>query len=106
MRWSEIAPYLTRINEATRLRLLVFVAACHGFDAAALIQPLSPAPFRVLIGPLRAVETFVVDQATTVFYRELFKTGDGGAAVRMRRSTRICERWGARRRRATSTCSF
>lgn len=82
VKWSELAPILTAINEATRLRLLVFAAACYGLDGARLVQPLDPAPFRVLVGPLRATSIHEVDQATAMFYGELFRTSDGAAAAR------------------------
>lgn len=80
--WKELAPYLCAINEATQLRLLVFAAACYGLDAASLIQPLTAAPFRVLVGPIGRASVHEVDVATTRFYSELFRSNDGAAAAR------------------------
>src|SRR5205814_2312545 len=79
--WSEIAPYLVAINEATRLRLLVFVATCFGADIATLIQPLNRAPARVLIGPADSISIDQLEKGTFAFYRSLFRTGNGGQAL-------------------------
>ncbi len=71
--WSSLAPYLTAINEATRLNLAVFVAACHGLDAAVLMQPLDRAPVRIIVGPVGAPSARAVEKGTRAFYRALFK---------------------------------
>lgn len=78
--WRQLAPYLTAINEATRLRLVVFMSACYGADVATLIQPLKRAPARVLLGPMRPITVGEIDKATVVFYRTLFRERNGIAA--------------------------
>jgi hypothetical protein len=80
--WQELSPRFTVINEHTRLRLLVFMAACYGADLATLIQPLAPAPVRFIIGPTEEVPARAIETATGAFYRALLQNGDGNAAFR------------------------
>ena len=83
MSWSDLAPYLVAINEATRLNLIVFVSACYGLDIATLFQPLAPAPApaRIVIGPMRTIDVPEIDQVTRAFYRSLFRDRNGVAAA-------------------------
>jgi hypothetical protein len=82
MTWRELAPPLTAINKATRLNLIVFMAACNGADLATLIQPLEGAPVRIVVGPLQVVSAGVLETATRAFYRSILSGGDGSAATR------------------------
>lgn len=81
MSWRDLAPYLTAINEATRLNLIVFVSACYGLDVATLFQPMERAPVRVLIGPMRTIDVLEIDKAVPAFYRSLFLNRNGVAAA-------------------------
>jgi hypothetical protein len=65
--WPKLAPYLTAINEATRLNLIVFMAACHGADVASLIQPLGRALARLLIGPMHTLSVPDLERSTIEF---------------------------------------
>jgi hypothetical protein len=80
VRWRDLAPFLAAINEATKLNLIVFMSACYGLDVATLVQPLEPAPVRVLIGPMRKIRIPDIDKAVPAFYRSLFRDRDGAAA--------------------------
>lgn len=82
MSWRDLAPYLTAINEATRLNLIVFVSACYGLDLATLFQPLKPAPARVVVGPMREIDVPEIDKAIPVFYRALFRDLKGVTALK------------------------
>lgn len=82
LRWIEVAPFLTEINRATRLRLLVYVATCFGADVATLVRPTERAPARMLIGPKDSISMGVLETGTNTFYRSLFRQGDGGQAIR------------------------
>jgi len=82
MTWRELAPPLTAINEAMRLNLIVFMAACNGADLATLIQPLEGAPARIVVGPTQVVSAGVLETATRAFYRTTLSGGDGSAATR------------------------
>jgi hypothetical protein len=82
MTWRELAPPLTAINEATRLNLIVFMAACNGADLATIVQPLEGAPVRIVVGPMQVVSAGVLETATHAFYRSILNGGDSSAATR------------------------
>lgn len=79
--WRDLAPYLVDVNRATAVRLLVFSASCFGADILTLVQPLKPAPARVLIGPMDTISTRVLETGTLAFYRSLVVQGNGAKAV-------------------------
>lgn len=79
--WREMVPILTALNEASRLNLVVFTAACYGADLATVIQPLDQAPVRLIFGPKSTLSIPDVEKATTAFYRELFRTRNLNAAL-------------------------
>jgi hypothetical protein len=87
MSWLDLAPYLTAVNEATRLNLIAFVSACYGLDMATLFQPLKPAPVRIVIGAMREIEVPEIDRATRAFYQSLFRDRSGGAALEAMNAT-------------------
>ncbi|MFN2445900.1 MAG: hypothetical protein ABR606_10040 [Vicinamibacterales bacterium] len=82
IRWTEVAPFLTEIDRATRLRLLVYVATCFGADVTTLVRPTERAPARMLIGPRDSISMGVLETGTNTFYRSVFHKGDGGQALR------------------------
>ncbi len=82
MTWKELAPPLTAINRATRLNLIVFMAACNGADLATVIQPLEGAPARIIIGPTDVLRQGTLEKATNAFYRSVLAGDDGTAAIR------------------------
>jgi hypothetical protein len=80
--WRELAPSFALINEATRLKLIIFMAACYGADLATVIQPLDRAPVRLICGPTESLSVRVIEIATDAFYRTLLQTNDGNAAFK------------------------
>src|SRR5207248_1082770 len=68
------------INEATRLNLIVFMAACHGADLGSVIQPLERAPVRLVVGPMESLAARAIELATRAFYDTLLATSNGNAA--------------------------
>lgn len=83
--WRELAPPLTAINAATRLNLIVFMAACNGADLLTLIQPLQRAPVRLVVGPLKKLSAGAVETAARAFYRTALRGGNGEATTRAMR---------------------
>lgn len=81
MFWKDLTPLLTSINRATRLNLIVFMAACNGADLATLIQPLEGAPARIIIGPTDVLRQGTLEKATNAFYRSVLAGDDGTAAI-------------------------
>jgi hypothetical protein len=80
--WQDLAPRFTTINEATRLQLIVFMAACNGADLATVIRPLGRAPVRLIVGPMNPVSAGAVERATRAFYATLLRDGNNTAAIR------------------------
>jgi hypothetical protein len=78
--WADLKAPLAAINMASRLNLLVLVQACNGDDLMAVVQPGDRAPFWGFIGPSRPVTVAEVNGSNEAFYRELFKSNDGGPA--------------------------
>lgn len=80
--WRQLAPILTRINEATRLHLVVFMAACNGLDLVTLLQPTEPTPVRIVIGPMDVIAAGTIEKVTRAFYQTLLRENNGNAATR------------------------
>lgn len=68
--WRQLVPMLTPIYEATRLRLIVFMAACNGGDLATVLQPLQRAPLRVVVGPMTPLSVGAVEKATVTYLQD------------------------------------
>ena len=85
--WQEIEGLLARINRRTRLNTLVVLAACDGVHLAKLLNPLRPAPFWGVIGPLGEIPPLTLRDALEDFYRRLFSTEDLSELWRMLDST-------------------
>ena len=79
--WFEFKDELTAINEASRLNLLVLLAACDGAHLLNIIQPTDRAPVCALIGPNRAVSPGELLSGIT-FYKTLFESNDAAIAWR------------------------
>lgn len=48
--WLELKPYLTELNLATEMNLLVVMASCDGHAITHTVQPVDKAPLFALIG--------------------------------------------------------
>ena len=82
LRWIEFKPELTAINKASRLNLVVMLAACEGANLVQLLQPVDRAPFLAMIGPKRIIKAGELERATLEFYQTLFCSGDAAVAWR------------------------
>ena len=80
--WFEFKDELTAINEASRLNLLVLLAACDGVHLFHIIQPTDRAPFYAMIGPNRDVSEGELLAGVTTFYKTLFESNDAVIAWR------------------------
>lgn len=78
--WPVLRPWLTEINEATRLNLFVLLSACHGRDLAQVVQPSERAAVLALIGPKRIMFPDELEKASIAFYRTLFERLDAPTA--------------------------
>jgi hypothetical protein len=72
--WSELAPLLTRINERTRVNLLVVAAACHGWHLSEVLRPVDRAPAWGIIGPPDSVRDLDLYEAMQRFYATLWRS--------------------------------
>jgi hypothetical protein len=64
------------------MNLLVVLAACEGINLIESMQPVERAPFAMLIGPMRVVYDGEIERGCLAFYKTLFSSRDGGAALR------------------------
>jgi hypothetical protein len=74
VKWSELAPILTAINERTRMNLLVIAAACHGWYLSEILRPVDRAPAWGIIGPPQSVGDRDLYAAMKRFYSTLWST--------------------------------
>lgn len=85
--WSQLRPALVAINTATKLNLLVTMAACYGANLIRTIDPTIPAPLWGLVGPAEQVLETDVAMGFRAFYRTLALTLDLNAAIEALRGT-------------------
>jgi hypothetical protein len=83
MTWPELMKVLTRLNQATGLRLPVVLAACHGIWGIKMAQPMERAPFLALMGPNRRVYPGEVVRGMCAFYRGVLEYWDGTRAMQL-----------------------
>lgn len=67
--WSELTPFLQKLNLATRCNLVVVVAACIGFAAIQALISGPRAPAIALVGPDANVNDSDLLRGTKEFYR-------------------------------------
>jgi len=79
--WSDVKPYFININIATKLNLLIVFSLCYGAHFSEHFVPPDRAPCWGLVGPTKAVKSDYLLNSFSVFYREIFETGDGNEAV-------------------------
>jgi hypothetical protein len=74
--WSELAPALTRVNERTKMNLLVVAAACHGWHLSEVLRPVDRAPAWGIIGPPDSIGERDLYDAMKRFYASLWTSVD------------------------------
>jgi hypothetical protein len=79
--WEELKSPITELNVATRLNLLIAVAACTGGAIAKVLRMSDRAPFWGLIGPTRAVTASALEKAYRALYLTLLSTKSPAKAV-------------------------
>lgn len=80
-RWAELKPSLTALNVATRLNLLIVVAACRGRSIVRTLTLHDRAPFHGLIGAVRNIYPMELERGFLAFYETLFATRSARDAV-------------------------
>jgi hypothetical protein len=75
--WQELMDALKPLNEATGVRLVVFLAACHGMWGIKMAQPMDRSPFFAILGPKKEVEPGQIVRGLRAFYRKVLVKRDG-----------------------------
>jgi hypothetical protein len=79
--WEELKSPITQLNVATKLNLMIAVAACTGGALAKTLRMSDRAPFWGLIGPTRTVTPSALEKAYRALYLTLFETNSPAKAV-------------------------
>jgi hypothetical protein len=81
--WRDLAEALVPLNHATRMKLVINLAACSGAFGTTMLRPdFGPAPFRGLIGPRRELDETEVLAGCRAFYGTIFDQKDGNSALK------------------------
>ncbi len=79
--WEELKLPITELNVATRLNLMIAVAACTGGALAKVVRMSDRAPFWGLIGPTRTLTAGELEKAYSALYLTLLSTKSAAKAV-------------------------
>jgi hypothetical protein len=79
--WSRLKEYITPLNIAMQLNLLLILATCHGGSFASSISTVDPAPVWGLIGPIQQLTAGQIEGSFRAFYQTFFQTLSGEKAV-------------------------
>lgn len=79
--WEELKLPITELNVATRLNLMIAVAACTGGALAKVVRISDRAPFWGLIGPTRTLTPGEIERAYSALYLTLLSTKSPAKAV-------------------------
>jgi len=94
VKWSEIAPILTAINELSRLNLLVVAGMCHGWHMSSILRPVDRAPVFGVVGSLDEASAGQLLRAMQVFYQTLLGPDhDLRAALEGANATVVARDW-------------
>lgn len=86
--WRELKPYLTELNLATEMNLLVVMASCDGHAITHTVQPVDKAPLFALIGSTCELFPPEIERGFLAFYSTLFQTRTASLAFRALCETR------------------
>jgi hypothetical protein len=81
--WEAMKPAFVSLNEATRMNLIVVVAACSGSSIASTVQVQERAPLWAFLAPKQDISSL----ALSAFYQTLLATRSAEAALGALRST-------------------
>jgi hypothetical protein len=79
--WEELRDYLAPLNVATRMNLMVSIAACYGVYAIKELLPSARAPFLAALSTDREAHPDELYRGFAAFYRTLLETLDGDQAL-------------------------
>jgi len=79
--WEELKLPITELNIATRLNLMIAVAACTGGALAKVMRMSDRAPFWGLIGPTKILTAVELEKAYRALYLTLLSTKSPAKAV-------------------------
>lgn len=85
--WRDLKLHLVALNEATKLNLVVIIAACFGGSIARISGADDRAPFWGFIGPKEEISTGQLSDAMSAFYQALFMTKSSHRAIEALRAT-------------------
>lgn len=86
--WSDMKPSFVALNVATRLSLIVVVAACHGGAIASFVRAEQRAPFWAFLAPKQKIVAGDLEEALSAFYQALLMTKSSERAMGALRATR------------------
>ena len=75
VKWLEIAPVLTMINEISHMNLLVVAAMCHGWHLSSVLRPTDRAPAFGVVGTQKSIQVGALLVAMKAFYGKLLAPG-------------------------------
>ena len=81
--WQKLHPYLTALNVATKLNLILILGLCSGAHFAAHMIPSDRSPCWLLIGPKSTVNDLHLKDCFIEFYREILNSGNGNLALQI-----------------------
>jgi len=81
IKWEDLRDSLIGINLASKLNLVIVVAACNGIHLIKVSTQLDRAPYWAVIGPTKEVMELDVKRDFGEFYRTLFEGFNGDDAV-------------------------
>ncbi|WP_459873937.1 hypothetical protein [Endothiovibrio diazotrophicus] len=79
--WSELKPFLTAINVATRCNLLIVMASCYGGYLGNIVLPTDRSPCWGFIGPTDSVYPDELLSTFNAFYGKLLDTLNGDESL-------------------------
>jgi hypothetical protein len=87
--WADMKPYFVALNTATRLNLIVVVAACFGGAIGGSVRAEERAPFWAFLAPKREIGAGDLEDALSVFYQTLLITRSSEQAMAALRGTTV-----------------
>lgn len=85
--WADMKPAFVALNQATKLNLIVIVAACFGGAISGSARVEERAPFWAFLAPKREIGAGILEDAFSVFYQTLLRTRSSEQAMAALRGT-------------------
>jgi hypothetical protein len=81
LHWTDLKPHLVALNVATKLNLVLIVAACFGGDIARISGADDRAPFWGFVAPKAEISAGLLSDAMSAFYQTLLRTKSAQLAM-------------------------